>query len=103
VFAAAEDFGIAPVEAQAAGAPVIAFGKGGVTETVIPDKTGVFFLEQTVESLMAAVQRFEARADAFDAEVICQNAERFSIENFRKQFSAFVEEKVSDFIREKSA
>jgi glycosyltransferase involved in cell wall biosynthesis len=103
VFAAAEDFGIAPVEAQAAGAPVIAFGKGGVTETVIPDKTGVFFLEQTVESLMAAVLRFESQASSFDTDVIRQNAERFSSENFRRQFSAFAEEKMSDFIRNKSA
>ena len=101
VFAAAEDFGIAPVEAQAAGAPVIAYAKGGVTETVIPDKTGVFFLEQTVESLIEAVLRFESEAHTFDAEVIRQNAERFSSENFRRQFSEFVDQKTSDFIRGK--
>ena len=101
VFAAAEDFGIAPVEAQAAGAPVIAYAKGGVTETVIPNKTGVFFLEQTVESLVEAVLRFESEADTFDTEVIRQNAERFSPEVFRRQFSEFVDEKMSGFIREK--
>lgn len=101
VFAAAEDFGIAPVEAQAAGAPVIAYAKGGVTETVIPDKTGVFFLEQTVESLIEAVLRFESEAHTFDAGVIRQNAERFSPENFRRQFSEFVDQKMSDFIRGK--
>jgi glycosyltransferase involved in cell wall biosynthesis len=101
VFAAAEDFGIAPVEAQAAGAPVIAYAKGGVTETVISGKTGVFFLEQTVESLVEAVLRFESEANTFDAEVIRQNAERFSPEKFRQQFSEFINEKMSDFIREK--
>jgi glycosyltransferase involved in cell wall biosynthesis len=103
VFAAAEDFGIAPVEAQAAGAPVIAYGKGGVTETVIEGKTGVFFLKQTVESLMEAVQRFESGVYAFDSEVLRQNAERFSPENFRAQLSEFVDEKMSNFIHDKGA
>ena len=60
VFAANEDFGIVPVEAQAAGAPVIAYGKGGTTETVIPGRTGLFFMDQTVDSLAAAVTRFES-------------------------------------------
>jgi glycosyltransferase involved in cell wall biosynthesis len=103
VFAAAEDFGIAPVEAQAAGAPVIAYGKGGVTETVIEGKTGVFFLEQTVESLIEAVQRFESGVYSFDSEVLRQNAERFSPENFCAQLSEFVDEKMSIFIHDKGA
>jgi glycosyltransferase involved in cell wall biosynthesis len=91
------------VEAQAAGAPVIAYGKGGVTETVIEGKTGVFFFEQTVESLMAAVQRFESGVYAFDSEVLRQNAERFSPENFRVQMSEFVDEKMSCFIHDRGA
>jgi glycosyltransferase involved in cell wall biosynthesis len=66
VFAAEEDFGIAPVEAQACGTPVIAFGKGGVTETVIEGETGVFYDAQTVESLQAGVREFEATAEKFD-------------------------------------
>ena len=59
IFAAEEDFGIGPVEAQAAGTPVIAYGKGGALETVIENETGIFFDEQTPESILAAVQRFE--------------------------------------------
>jgi glycosyltransferase involved in cell wall biosynthesis len=99
VFAAAEDFGIAPVEAQAAGAPVIAFGKGGVSETVIPDKTGVFFFEQTVESLIEAVQRFESGAFSFNSDLIRQNAERFSPEKFRQKLSGYIDQRMSDFIQ----
>ena len=59
VFAAEEDFGILPVEAQACGTPVIAFGRGGVAETVNPGETGVLFAEQSVESLVDAVRQFE--------------------------------------------
>ena len=56
IFAAEEDFGIVPVEAQASGTPVIAYGKGGACETVISGKTGIFFEEQTVPSLVNAIQ-----------------------------------------------
>ncbi|MCU0569819.1 MAG: glycosyltransferase family 4 protein [Oculatellaceae cyanobacterium Prado106] len=97
VFAAAEDFGIAPVEAQAAGAPVIAYGKGGVTETVIEGKTGVFFQEQTVESLMQAVQQFEQGASVFDPDLSRLNAERFSPECFCQKFSQYVDRALSEF------
>jgi glycosyltransferase involved in cell wall biosynthesis len=103
VYAAAEDFGISLVEAQAAGAPVIAFGKGGATETVIEGKTGVFFLEQTVDSLTAAIERFEAGIYTFDPDTIRQNAERFSPEKFCAQFSEFVDEKMSCFIHDRGA
>jgi glycosyltransferase involved in cell wall biosynthesis len=90
VFAAEEDFGITPVEAQAAGAPVIAFGRGGATETVIAGKTGLFFPDQTVESLIESVKEFEADARFVNPHVIRQNAERFSEENFRQAFAQFV-------------
>ena len=63
VFAAEEDFGIIPVEAQACGTPVIAYGRGGARETVIENKTGVFFGEQNVESLISAVNNFEKNQD----------------------------------------
>ena len=69
VFAAEEDFGIVPVEAQAAGTPVIAFGKGGATETVRSSgsaPTGVLFMSQTVEALTSAVEEFEVRRSEFD-------------------------------------
>jgi glycosyltransferase involved in cell wall biosynthesis len=99
VFAAAEDFGIAPVEAQAAGAPVLAYGYGGVTETIIPEITGLLFEEQTVESLMATVQRFESGAYHFEIDLLRQNAERFSIDRFQQQFSQYVDQKMSTFRR----
>ena len=91
VFAADEDFGIVPVEAQAAGAPVIAYGKGGTLETVVADQTGVFFGQQNVESLTRAVALFESKADEFDAAVIRQHAEKFRPERFRAEFTAILE------------
>ncbi|NJL36980.1 MAG: glycosyltransferase family 4 protein [Leptolyngbyaceae cyanobacterium RM2_2_4] len=99
VFAAAEDFGIAPVEAQAAGAPVIAYGKGGVTESVIAGKTGIFFPYQTVESLVEAVQKFESGLYCFSPEELRQNAERFSPERFRQQMIQFIDQKWTKFRR----
>ena len=102
VFAAEEDFGITPVEAQACGTPVIAYGKGGALETVVASSdatkaTGVFFTEQTVESLTAAVRAFDARAGEFMPRVCRANAERFSIERFRTEFSAYVETRLAEF------
>ncbi|GAA5534866.1 glycosyltransferase [Deinococcus aluminii] len=91
VFAADEDFGIVPVEAQAAGAPVIAYGKGGSLETVVPDRTGVFFGQQSVESLTRAVGLFEERQHLFDAGTIRRHAEQFRPERFRAQFAAILQ------------
>ncbi|HEY2810096.1 MAG TPA: glycosyltransferase [Rhabdochlamydiaceae bacterium] len=88
VFAAEEDFGIVPIEAQAAGTPVIAFGRGGALETVIPDETGVFFEEQTVPSLQQAVQEFEKRA--WDPVKVRQNALRFNKARFQRELLDFV-------------
>ncbi|MFE4105240.1 glycosyltransferase family 4 protein [Almyronema epifaneia] len=90
IFPAEEDFGITPVEAQAAGAPVIAYGRGGATETVIPDKTGLLFAQQTTASLAEAVKTFEQMRSRFSPPQIRQNAERFSIERFQQDFQAFV-------------
>jgi glycosyltransferase involved in cell wall biosynthesis len=97
VFAAEEDFGIVPVEAQACGTPVIAFGRGGARETVVPDVTGLFFDAQTPESLCAAVERFEARREPFETSAIRKNAERFSAERFRTQLKEFVGAKWEKF------
>ena len=88
VFAAEEDFGILPVEAQACGTPVIAFGRGGVAETVNPGETGVLFAEQSVESLVDAVRQFEKIT--FAPEAIRHQAEKFSAQVFRGHFSDFV-------------
>lgn len=92
VFAAEEDFGIVPVEAQACGTPVIAYGRGGVTESVISGKTGVFFHEQTVESICDAVGRFERDKAAFKPEAIRAHAEKFNASRFRADFLKLVED-----------
>ena len=89
VFAAQDDFGIVPVEAQACGTPVIAFGKGGATETVLPGETGCFFEEQTIEGVQDGVREFEEME--FDPEIVRRNAERFSAERFRSTFRLFVD------------
>jgi len=94
VFAALEDFGIAPVEAQACGTPVIAYGRGGVTESVIEGRTGIFFQEQTVESLIGAIEEFERRSSRFSSSEIRGNALRFGVERFKQQFRACVEEQL---------
>ena len=95
VFAAEEDFGIVVVEAQAAGTPVIALGKGGALETVIDGKTGVFFKEPTVEHLVDAVQRF--RKIDFDPFIIRDHADKFSKERFQKEFKLFVDNNIKAF------
>ena len=97
VFAAEEDFGIIPVEAQACGTPVIAFGKGGVLETIVEKKTGVFFRKQSIDDLIEAVRLFEKIEDKFDCVIIRQNAERFSKENFKTKFKQFFDATVEKF------
>lgn len=88
---AEEDFGIAIVEAQAAGCPVIAYGKGGALETVIDGVTGVFFYEQSVQSLVDAVQEFENRWMRFQSNDLIQNARKYSKSHFMEKFNRFVE------------
>lgn len=90
IFAAEEDFGIAPVEAQACGTPVIAFGRGGATETVIDGETGLFFHEQTSEAIVKAVDEFELCRKKFDRNRIRKNADRFSTSRFCSEFREFV-------------
>ena len=90
IFPGAEDFGMVPVEAQASGTPVIAFGKGGVRETVLPEKTGLFFPEQTVDALCAAIEAFEGRT--WDKSVCQAQAERFSRDRFESGMRAVFKE-----------
>ena len=98
VFAAHEDFGIAPLEAQACGTPTIAYGRGGALETVVPGVSGLFFREQSVEAVCDAVERFER--EHFEPEVVREQAERFSVEQFRARFSGVLEEAWDRFTRE---
>lgn len=99
VFAAEEDFGISVVEAQACGTPVIAFGKGGVLETVRgaseSEPTGMFFGEQTAEAIVESIRIFEQDSTRFDPDACRRNACRFSIERFRKEFTELCDQKVA--------
>jgi len=99
VFAAEEDFGISPVEAQACGTPVIAYAKGGVLETICgldhPMPTGVFYHQQTVSALVAAIGEFENAKPRISAQACRTNAERFSCERFEQEIKDFVEARLS--------
>ncbi|MDR2475743.1 MAG: glycosyltransferase [Bacteroidales bacterium] len=94
VFAAEEDFGIVPVEAQACGVPVIAYGKGGVPETVVEKETGIFFQEQTVASLIKAVNEFEKIKHSFDSQKIAKHAAQFNELIFKEKMLHFVQNHV---------
>jgi len=101
VFAAEEDFGILPVEAQACGTPVIAFGRGGALETVRgqhdPHPTGRFFDEQSPAAIAAAVRQFEAQDRAITAADCRANAERFSSARFAAEFDGFMRAQWREF------
>jgi len=97
LFPPEEDFGIVPIEAMAAGTPVIAYGKGGALETVIENRpflgpTGVFFCEQTVESLNDAIERFESME--FDYKRIREHAYNFDVRVFKEKLVKFIESKI---------
>ena len=102
IFAAEEDFGIAPLEAQACGTPVIAYGKGGALETICggadqSGRTGIFFQEQTVASLCDAIERFEQLIPPISPQDCRSQAEQFSPARFRGQLLACVENAVKRF------
>ncbi len=84
-----EDAGIVPLEAQACGTPVIALGKGGALDTVLEEKTGLFFKDQNTDSLCEALQKFETLS--FDPEYIRKHAEKFSLEIFKEKMKETVE------------
>jgi len=90
VCAAEEDFGIAIVEAQAAGCPVIAYGKGGALESVTDGVTGSFFAEQSIDSIIDAIHEFEKRHPCFNAVEIAETAQRFGKPRFLHEFKQFI-------------
>ncbi|MDX2098313.1 MAG: glycosyltransferase [Leptolyngbyaceae cyanobacterium bins.59] len=108
VYAAHEDFGIAPVEAQACGTPVVAFGAGGTLETVrhwhhYPDQaTGVLFPSQTEDALVEAVKQFERSYTVFDPEFIRSHARSFDTKVFRQKYLTFVEQCCKEFLPQNS-
>jgi glycosyltransferase involved in cell wall biosynthesis len=99
VFAAQEDFGIVPVEAQACGTPVIAYGRGGVTESVrgleTERPTGVFFYEPTVESLIGAIDLFEEHRGRISPAACRDSALRFAPDRFRAGFADFLRQQLA--------
>ena len=97
VFAADEDFGMIPIEAQSCGTPVIAYGRGGSLETVKDGVTGLFFYKQTADAIIDAVERFENLEEPFDPKKIRNHAETFSEERFKKEIKEFVELKYNEF------
>lgn len=101
VFAADEDFGMIPIEAQACGTPVIAFGKGGSLETVIENETGLYFYEQTPTSIIDAVMRFEQMQNTLDYTRIRAHAEKFSEQRFKDEFRTYVVERYNAFLKNK--
>lgn len=101
VFAAEEDFGITPVEAQACGTPVIAFGKGGALETVRPygvhEPTGLFFNVQSIDSIKSAINQFESLNDEISPVACRKNAIKFSSERFRNEMNEYIRLKWENF------
>ena len=108
LFPANEDFGIVPVEAQACGTPVLAFGRGGATESILPAEksaagTGLFFDEQTPDSLCRAIERLETHPHRFDPRLARRQAERFAVERFERELLGYLEEVVAGGVAPKTA
>ena len=100
LFPGEEDFGITPVEAQSAGTPVLAFGRGGACETVEDGRTGLLFHAQTVESLAECIEKFEAEGVTCSKEEIRAHSLSFSEARFEEELHAYCERRVRDWRRE---
>ena len=100
LFPGEEDFGITPVEAQSAGTPVLAYGRGGACETVLPGKTGYWFHEQTVESLMRCMELFERDGVAYTKEEIREHSRSFSEERFENELRDYCARRMADWQQE---
>ena len=98
LFAAEEDFGIAVVEAQAAGLPILALKKGGVLETTVEGKSALFFEEATLASCVEVIYSFEKKEDFFDADWIRKSVLKFGELRFHEEISAFIEEQKKGFL-----
>lgn len=95
-----EDFGVVPIQAQAAGRPVLAYGAGGALDTVVPRESGALFGEQTVDALVAAWQGFDP--NEYSPEVLRKHAEKFSIPQFQSKLRTVIEEAMQQFQGEKT-
>ncbi|MEH6591038.1 MAG: glycosyltransferase family 4 protein [Halioglobus sp.] len=108
IFAAEEDFGIVPLEAQSCGTPVIAYGRGGALETVVSvndngvEPTGVFFYQQNAESICEAVRTFQSGEVSYSPQACRANAELFSNTSFRKTFTDYVDSSWAEFVEERN-
>jgi len=100
VFPGEEDFGIVPVEAMSSGRPVIAYGRGGALDTVIPGLTGVLFQEQSVQGLIEAVRRFQSVERTFRPDVIRDHAVQFSVANFKAKMQQIIDAQLMQRHRE---
>ena len=100
LFPGEEDFGITPVEAQSAGTPVLAYGRGGACETVLPGKTGYWFEEQTVDSLADCIRQFEREGVAYSKEEIRAHSRRFSEQRFEQELKDYCTRRMADWQRE---
>ena len=100
LFPGEEDFGITPVEAQSAGTPVLAYGRGGACESVVPGKTGYWFKEQTVESLADCIEQFERDGVAYSKEEIREHSRSFSEERFERELKEYCERRMADWQQE---
>jgi len=98
LFPGEEDFGIAPLEAQASGRPVIAYAKGGALETIVDGVTGLFFTDNTVESLINTVNNFIRIEDKFSQNALRENALKFDKEVFKKKIDEFIKVKYNEFL-----